>query len=126
MIRVPGACYSGLAFGVIVLGLHFGPAKAVENQTVERFVQLSAQFHRQLPNSRVASFNGDQQRERAVCILTRFERSFGDAGVGALMGLMSVLSKGAEFDDATIVAFNDRFGPQYDQIVRRCTNAVGA
>ncbi len=103
-----------------------GPSYSFEKQTVDRFVRLSEQFHARLPASQIAGLSTPARRNRAVCILTRFETAFGGDGVRSLMGLMGVLSKGAEFDDATIVAFNDRFGPQYDRIVTRCTRNAGS
>ncbi|MEM8789844.1 MAG: hypothetical protein AAGE76_16440 [Pseudomonadota bacterium] len=100
------------------------PAWAVDSGTVDRFVRLSARFHAQLPNSDVTGLSGAAQRTRAVCILSRFESAFGSGGVQALMNLMSVLSQGAEFDDPTIIAFNDRFGSAYDRTERDCTRAA--
>lgn len=126
MTRVSKATTLWFVFGLAVALSASSPINALENQTVDRFLQLSSKFHAQLPRSRVARLSATQQKQRAVCILTRFEGRFGADGVSALMGLMSVLSQGAQFDDSTIVAFNDRFGPQYDQIVQRCTNAAGA
>ncbi|WP_112322368.1 hypothetical protein [Oceanibium sediminis] len=99
------------------------PGFSVENRTVERFVRLSQAFHDQLPRSGIAGLSPAAQRARAVCILSRFETGYGPDGVAALMRLMSVLSSGAEFDDPSIVAFNERFGGSYDRIVGECTRA---
>ena len=109
-----------------VAGVGKVPAGAVDDRTVGRFVALSDQIPGQLASPATAGLSRAQKRARAVCILTRFETAYGADGVRSLMGLMGVLSKGAEFDDATIVAFNDRFGSRYDQIVRRCTRAAGS
>ncbi|MSU88560.1 hypothetical protein GE300_02865 [Rhodobacteraceae bacterium 2CG4] len=98
------------------------PALAVDPDTVERFVRLSDRFHAQLEGSSpVAGLSAPQRRSRAVCILTRFEEGFGAAGVLQLLDLMSVLSKGAQFDDPTIIAFNERFGADYRMIQGECT-----
>lgn len=125
MIR-GSAAKSTLYCAAAAVFLAAAPVSALENATVDRFLSLSSGFHAQLPRSPVAGLGPAAQRDRAVCILTRFESAFGSEGVNALMGLMSVLSKGAEFDDATIVAFNDRFGPRYDTIVTRCTQAANS
>ena len=99
-----------------------GACAAVDEGTVSRFVNLSAAFHAQLPRSGIAGLDGSQQRARAVCILTRFEGAYGRAGVEELMSLMAVLSRGTEFDDPTVVAFNRRYGGAYDQTERQCTS----
>lgn len=113
------------ATAALTLGLMCAvPAAAVEGRTVERFMRLSDRFHTQLPRSEVVSLSRRAKRARAVCILSRFEEGFGPDGVRALMNLMNVLSTGAEFDDPTIVAFNERFGRQYDRTERQCTRAA--
>lgn len=105
--------------GVTVLSA--APARAVEPATVDRFVRLSDRFHTLLRNSRVADLPASAREERAVCILSRFESDHGPDGVGSLMRLMNVLAKGAEFDDPTIIAFNERYGPSYNRTERECT-----
>ncbi|MHA3978020.1 hypothetical protein ACW9UR_10080 [Halovulum sp. GXIMD14794] len=100
------------------------PVWSVDSTTVGRFVRLSDRFHAQLPNSPIAGFDAGQRQSRAVCILTRFESGFGSGGVSALMKLMDVLSKDAQFDDRTIVAFDERYGPDYRRIQEECTRAA--
>ncbi len=97
---------------------------AVDNGTVDRFLRLSERFQSQLPGSQVQRLPVGAKRDRAVCILSRFEDRFGNNGVRALMNLMNVLSTGAEFDDPTIVAFNEQFGSEYDRAERQCTRAA--
>jgi len=100
------------------------PVWAVDNGTVDRFLRLSERFQSQLPGSRVLSLSPAAKRDRAVCILSRFEDGFGNNGLQALMSLMNVLSRGAEFDDPTIVAFNERVGTEYDRAERQCTRSA--
>jgi len=97
------------------------PAWAVQPATVERFVRLSDRFHARLPKSRVTDLPPAARQERAVCILSRFEADYGADGVKSLMRLMNVLSKGAEFDDPTIIAFNERYGSAYNRTEKECT-----
>lgn len=97
------------------------PALAVETATVNRFVRLSDRFHARLPNSRLSDLPAAAREERAVCILSRFEAAYGPEGVKSLMRLMNVLSKGAEFDDPTIIAFNERYGSSYNRTEKECT-----
>jgi hypothetical protein len=97
------------------------PAWAVESATIDRFVRLSDRFHARLPKSRVSDLPAAARQERAVCILSRFEADYGPEGVKSLMRLMNVLSKGAEFDDPTIVAFNERYGSSYNRTEKECT-----
>ena len=92
------AAKSKLCSAATIIFLGAAPALAVENAVVDRFVSLSSAFHAQLPNSPVAGLAPRAQRDRAVCILTRFENAFGSDGINALMRLMGVLSKGAEFE----------------------------
>lgn len=109
----------------LVLGVGYaGEARAVDDRTVQRFLSLSERFQSQLPGSQVLSLTPAAKRARAVCILSRFEDGFGANGLQALMNLMNVLSTGAEFDDPTIVAFNERFGAEYDRTERQCTRAA--
>lgn len=125
MSRAVGRQENGLlCLAVTALLLAASPAKPVENRTVDQFVQLSQAFHQRLPRSGLAGLGAEAQRNRAVCILTRFESGYGSDGVAALMRLMSVISKGAEFDDPNIIAFNERFGGSYDRIVGDCTRAA--
>lgn len=100
------------------------PAWPVDSATVSRFVRLNDRFHAQLPSSPLAGFSANQRQNRAVCILTRFESGFGASGVSALMKLMDVLSKGAQFDDQTIVSFDERFGADYRRIQEECTRTA--
>ncbi|MEM7614052.1 MAG: hypothetical protein AAF245_03335, partial [Pseudomonadota bacterium] len=92
---------------LLLMALWAAPVPAVENRTVDRFLRLSDRFQTQLPRSEVKNLPQSAKRARAVCILSRFEEGFGADGVRALMNLMNVLSTGAEFDDPTIVAFNE-------------------
>lgn len=116
---------SGLvAAAALALALVAPVALAVTDAAVSRFLQHSNKFHAQLPQSDVAGLSDTQRRARAVCILSRFEDAYGSDGVQQLMGLMSVLSRGTEFDDPTVVAFNQRFGGAYDRTVRACTRAA--
>ena len=114
----PGAVTAAL---VLAAGFAASPARAVSDATVDRYVRLSDAFHAQLSRSPIAGLSADARRARAVCILSRFEQGFGAEGVAALMELMDVLSQGAEFDDPTIIAFNDRFGASYDRTETECT-----
>lgn len=98
-----------------------GPAAAVDSAAVSRFLTMSDRFHAQVPGSLVAGLSDQQRRVRAVCILTRFEEGFGARGVPALLSLMDVLSKGAQFDDPTIIEFNERYGADYQRIQAECT-----
>lgn len=97
------------------------PAVGAESATVDRFIRLSQSFHAQLPRSGLTGLSDSAQRERAVCILSRFEERFGPSGVDALMGLMNVLAKGTQFDDPTVIGFNEQYGGPYDRIVGQCT-----
>lgn len=99
-------------------------ALAVDTGTIQRFVQLSDAFHARLPNSNTAGLSGAQKRKRADCILSGFESFYGDDGVRQLMDLMGVLSRGTEFDDPTVIAFNDRYGAGYDRLVSQCTRSA--
>jgi len=116
----PGRLFRGLA---LLLGwaMAAGPATAVDSAAVSRFLTMSDRFHAQLPGSPVAGLADQQRRTRAVCILTRFEEGFGAQGVPALLSLMDVLSKGAQFDDPTIIEFNERYGADYERIQAECT-----
>lgn len=97
------------------------PASAVEAATVGRFVRLSDAFNARLSNSPVADLSAEARRDRAACILSRFEAEFGAGAIADLMGLMDVLSRGAEFDDPVIVAFDARYGPAYGRTETECT-----
>lgn len=100
------------------------PVWAVESATVDRFMRLSDRFHARLPKSRVVDLPPAAREERAVCILSRFEADYGAEGVKSLMRLMNVLSKGAEFDDPTIIAFNERYGSSYNRTEKECTRSA--
>ncbi|MEO0912112.1 MAG: hypothetical protein AAFY59_03860 [Pseudomonadota bacterium] len=91
---------------------------------IAQFLSRSDAFQKMLPRSRVLSLSVAQRRARAACILGSMEAQHGTRGVGAVMRLMSVLSQGAEFDDPTIVSFNEAFGSDYDRIVSQCTRTA--
>lgn len=117
-----GPVAAALSIGLLLLVA--APANAADAATVDRFLRLSDNFHARLSGSPLGGLADTQRRARADCILSRFEEHHGAVGVAALMDLMNVLSDGAEFDDPTIIAFNDRFGPDYDRIERECTRLV--
>ncbi len=108
---------------LFVIGAALAPtrAMAVTDGEIGRFVELSDRFNAKLPRHTFSGFSDDQKRARATCILMGFEGRFGSEGVSALMDLMSVLARGAQFDDPTIVSFNGRFGSVYDSLVDQCT-----
>lgn len=100
------------------------PGFAVSDGEIANFVKRSDAFQKKLPRSRVLNLSAPQRRARAACILGNMEERHGSQGVGAVMQLMSVLSQGAEFDDPTIVSFNEAFGSDYDRIVAQCTRTA--
>lgn len=120
--RVPGK--ARLTAGMVLALVAAAPAGAADPGTVDRFVALSDRFQAQLARPQTAGFSAGQKRDRAVCILTRFEGEFGADGVASLMRLMDVLSRSPEFDDPTVVAFNDRYGGVYAATVEDCTQAA--
>lgn len=97
------------------------PAAAVEPARIDRFTTLSDRFHARLPDSPLRGVPPAARRARAECLLQRFEDRFGAEGVAAVMELMAVLADGAEFDDPTIIRFNEAYGPVYDSVQRACT-----
>lgn len=109
-----------LAIGLAVLA--GSPALAVSKGQIERFLRSSDAFEERLPRSPILRLSDRQRRARAACILTEFEAAHGTKGLRAVFDLMAVLSSGAEFDDPTIISFNDRFGPEFDRIESSCTN----
>lgn len=100
------------------------PALAASDRQISEYVELSDQFNSKLPRSTIAGLTERQQRLRADCILDDFEDRFGQAGVSRLMELMRVLARGAEFDDPTIVGFNEAYGAVYDRMVSDCTRTA--
>ncbi len=110
---------------VLGLGVLVGSAViAADASTVSRFVSLSDRFQSQLARPATRGLSAAQKRARAVCILTQFETEYGQTGVRALMDLMSVLSRNPEFDDPTVVAFNERYGGTYGAAVAGCTRSA--
>ena len=100
-------------------------ASAQTREQIARFMQLSDRFDAQLPRPRTARMSDRAKRARAVCILSGFEGRYGGEGLESVMALMQVLARGAEFDDPTIVAFNDAYGQSFNRLVTRCTNRAG-
>ena len=124
MRRLSSARGLGVLLSLALVAAAPGAAAAVDSGTISRFLRLSDQFHAQLPRSGVEGLSDSQRRARAECILTGFEQAHGSGGVKALMELMGVLSKSPEFDDPTVVAFNNRYGATYDPMVRQCTQSA--
>lgn len=96
------------------------PALSVSDAQVSRFVRLSDQFNAKLSRSEVAGLDGAQRAVRGKCILETLEQKHGAPAVSAVMALMQTLAGGAEFDDPTVVEFNDRYGDAYNAATRTC------
>lgn len=109
---------------VAIATIAASPAWPVTDAVVSRFVVLSDQFNAQLSKSSVRGLSKPQRVVRARCILGRIEDDFGQGGVSALMNMMKVLSKGTEFDDATVVSFNEAYGRDYNRALNRCGRAA--